>query len=75
MHTCWFVFYQDGYHENGDVGLERCDSMEAAEKFIADRIAAGARMGETRTILQYTVIEGRELKIQVLEFASKVAIV
>lgn len=52
-----FVYYADGYHSNGDVGLAEFDHRLEAEQFIAKRMAADS----DRTLAQYTVIEGSRL--------------
>jgi hypothetical protein len=65
-----FVYYSDGYYDNGDVGLEEFSNRAEAEKFIVLRMAADAR----RTLGQYTVIEGCRLKPRATEVVKVVRI-
>ena len=58
-----FVYYSDGYHSNGDVGLEEFFHREEAEEFIAKRMASD----DDRNLEQYIVIEGVRLKLRTAE--------
>lgn len=63
-----FVYYSDGYHGNGDVGLAEFFHHEEAEEFIVKRMA----VDPDRTLEQYTVIEGVRLKPTVAEIVKTV---
>lgn len=64
----YFVYYNDGYYENGDVGLKICNTRDEAEIFISERISQDSK----RTIDMYVVIEGNQLDIRAVEVVTKV---
>lgn len=66
-----FVYYADGYFENGDVGFESFSSSEAAEAFISERMSKDPK----RTLDMYTVIEGTERKLETIKVVTKVQLV
>ena len=63
-----FVYYNDGYYGNGDVGMDEFFHREEAEAFIVKRMAADP----DRTLAQYTVIEGVRLNPTVAEVVKTV---
>jgi hypothetical protein len=52
-----FVYYNDGYYNDGDVGLNRFDSNEEAEDFILKRLKT-VDSSRKRSLDDYIVIEG-----------------
>ena len=66
-----FIYYSDGYREDGDVGFHECSDMEEAEKFINDRLA-------TRTVKNpseaYIVIEGRRKQLKEVSVIREIRI-
>lgn len=63
-----FVFYSDGYYENGDVGFAEFATKNEAAAFIQRRMAAA----EKPSLENYRVIEGREIKPLAVEFATRI---
>ena len=62
-----FVYYDDGYYEEDGVGFQEFNSQKEAADFIAGRMAKAAKPN----INQYTVIEGKKLRILQIEYATK----
>lgn len=69
----FFVFYEDGYCDNGDVGIKKCDNKEQAEKFVLQRLI-NPETTEKRSIKNYVVIEGKEVQIRIIKEVSKIKI-
>lgn len=69
-----YVYYHDGYYDNGDVGLESFNTRDEAEEFVSVRARTHPRSdGKPRVLSEsYTVIEGRELKMEAVEVVSQV---
>jgi hypothetical protein len=65
-----YVYYSDGYCDNGDVGLEQFPDLQSAAEFIEKRL--GADCG--RSCRNYTVIDGHEMKLTAVEVVKKVLI-
>jgi len=63
-----FVFRDDDYPGDGGVGLEMFDTTSEAVAYITGRLA----QDDERSILNYTVIKGVELRLKVVEVATKV---
>lgn len=63
-----FIYFNDGYHSDGDVGLKICQTREEVEEFITERI----RQNPKRTLAMYTVIEGKELIAKPIEVITKI---
>lgn len=59
----YYVFYQDGYCDNGDVGLDFFDTEKEAVEFVEKRI----RRHEEPSIKNYIVIKGEEMTIEIIE--------
>lgn len=70
----WFVFYNDGYACNGDVGIQKFETCDAALQFISERIRtpSGQSGRDARNISDYTLIEGKEHPIKAAETVTKV---
>ena len=68
----YFVYYEDGYCDDGDVGLETCETAKDAQHFIEQRISQDPTK---RKIECYTVIEGKERELITIESTIKVGIV
>jgi hypothetical protein len=66
----YFVIYNDGYYDNGDVGWTSFDTLDDAVKFIEDRLSKAA----DPSLDNYTVIEGWCRKIEVVEVVRAVKI-
>ena len=64
----YFVFHSDGYADNGGVGLEEFDSIDAACDFISSR----TKDDHTRTISDYTLIKGVEVPLKTETVITKV---
>jgi hypothetical protein len=60
-----FVYYNDGYYNDGGVGLGQFDHQEEAEAFILKRLNAGPE----RTLNNYIVIEGLQRLPRIAEVA------
>lgn len=65
-----FVFYNDGYAEDGDVGLSEFENIEQAADFIELRIASDSN----RKLTDYKVIVGVEKNIEAVEMVKRVKI-
>lgn len=65
-----FIYYHDGFAENGDVGFEVKNDIEEATRFINDRMA----MSEKPNIENYTVVEGRALVLEPVEVVREITI-
>jgi len=65
----WFVYYCDGYFDDGDVGFEEFDDELDAIKFIEERIAMNKSSTEN-----YKVVQGFLKNIEPVEVVSKVKI-
>lgn len=65
-----FVYYDDGYYENGDVGFESFESRPEAENFVLGRM----KLDEKASVDKYIVIEGIQLKLEVKEVVKGISI-
>ena len=65
-----FVYYNDDYCDNGGVGLERFEDRTLAEKFILKRL----KMDDRKIVTNYTVIEGQEMPIKIVQTIHKIKI-
>jgi len=65
-----YVHYEDGNCCNGDYGLESCNSIAQAEKFIVGRMARA----DNPSIKDYKVIEGHECPLTVKKVVAEVKI-
>jgi hypothetical protein len=63
-----WVFFEDGYWDVGDVGWQSFESRDAAAQFIAERLAKA----EKPDAAKYLVVEGRELSIRLVEYATRI---
>lgn len=68
MNEKFFVFYNDGYCEDGDKDLAEFDTEEQAAKFITQRMSEDT----TRTLENYRVIKGHELSKNPVEVITKI---
>lgn len=67
----FFVYYRDGYDNNGDVGLAEFVYEEDALTFINDRLN---KKDEERTLEMYTLIEGKKLEVVPQEVITKLKV-
>ena len=65
-----FVYYNDGYYENGDVGFKTFESRSEAENFVLGRM----KLDEKASVDKYIVIEGIQLKLEVTEVVKGISI-
>jgi len=65
----YYVYYHDGYADNGDIGLEKFEEMDKVIKFIENRIVADPI---ERTKDMYTVIDGDEYEIEIVETVKSI---
>jgi len=66
----FWVFYNDGYYDDGDVGLAGPMTGAEATKFIEERMI----VKKSNTPEEYTVIMGSKLKIEVRATVSKIVL-
>jgi len=64
----YFVFFDDGYCDNGDVGLKEFSGLDDATNFISDRL----RQMPGRSVDSYALIEGRKVALKAVEVITKV---
>jgi hypothetical protein len=64
----FYVFYNDGYADDGGVGFEEFASDEAAISFVEQRLAGAAEPD----IKDYTIVVGRIMEIRAIEVVTKV---
>jgi hypothetical protein len=64
----YFVYYNDGCYENGDVGFNEFDNIDTALNFISERISADS----SREISDYALIEGKERKLKAVQLITKI---
>ena len=67
----YFVYYDDGYYDNGDVGLKSFETVKEATNFIDERLNDASEPDLTN---DYTLICGREIKLE-SQVVTKVGIV
>lgn len=65
----YFVYYTDGYFDNGGVGLEEFENKSQVANFIEKRI-----LQNKSNLSDYIIIEGKSLRSQIVEVVSKVEI-
>lgn len=66
----WYVYYSDGYYDNGDVGLETFDEPKEVKEFIEKRL----KKSEQPNPDNYKVVWGTEYNVITEEIAIKVFI-
>jgi hypothetical protein len=66
----FYVLYADGYYDDGNVGTHECNSAQEASDFISTRLAKA----ENPDVSHYRVIEGRELTIRPIQYATRIEI-
>lgn len=62
-----FVYYSDGLYDDGDIGFEEFDTRMGAIGFIEKRINE-----KQESINSYRLIEGRELTLREVKFATRI---
>ena len=65
-----FVYFNDGYPENGDIGLHVCETREQAETFITERMVADT----DRNLSMYVIIEGIQLQPFTINVVTKIVL-
>jgi len=63
----YFVLYEDDYCENGGHGWKNFPTKEEALRYIEMRIARSGR-----DLDDYTLIEGKELTLRLVEVITKI---
>ena len=66
----YFVFYSDDYPDNGGVGLKECETVEAAESFIEQRM----KVVKHNNLAHYKVIIGATVELTTVDKITKVKI-
>ena len=66
----WFVFFDDGYPEDGFVGMASFEHKEKAIEFIEQRIKANAYADTNLSM--YTLIYGKEIQMEAVEKVTKI---
>ena len=56
----FYVYYNDGYYENGDVGMKEFSSLDDVCSFINDRMSSDYK----RTLDNYQIIKGEEIYLK-----------
>ena len=69
----FYVYYADDYEGNDGKGFEKFESEKEALKFIEGRLGSEGCM--PRRVDHYTLVEGREKELTVVEVATKVKVV
>lgn len=64
----YFVYYSDGYADDGDVGLTICDTQLEVESFITERI----KQDPKRTLEMYMVIKGERIELKTVSVITQV---
>ena len=64
----FYVYYDDGYYDDGDVGLE----IKETEKQVADFILGRMAFRPKATCKNYTVIQGLRRNIEVVEVVKEI---
>jgi len=67
----YFVYYDDGYYDDGCVGLQYFDTREKALLFIEGRM----NVNQQRHLNNYLLIEGKVLVLRPVEVVTKLAVV
>lgn len=70
----YFIYYNDGYFDAGDVGFKAVKTKQKASEFIEHRISQVVKEGRDSNINSYTVIKGKECRIMPKVYASKIEI-
>lgn len=65
-----FVYYNDGYYSDGDVGISVFESRKDAQEFIQHRMS----IDPSRKLDNYMVIEGMKMHLTTVEVVKKVMI-
>lgn len=65
-----FVFFCDGYADNGYIGMVECETRAEAARFIEGRM----KLAEKPSINRYRVIDGRGLQPSAVEVATRIDI-
>ena len=75
MSKQFFVYYQDGYFDDGDIDIESFDSEQDALDFILERIKRSGKELTDNLLDNYRLIEGQEIQLVpkkvVVELATK----
>lgn len=64
----YFVFYEDGWAEDGDVGINVFDSEDEAVLYIEKRMGCDI----SRRIDQYKLIRGEIIDLEPVEIVTKI---
>ena len=64
----WYVFFNDGYPEDGFVGMDSFEHKEKAIEFIEQRIKQNAYAD----LSMYTLIYGKEIQMKAVEKVTKI---
>ena len=65
----FFLFYDYGHWENGEVGFESFDTKQEALQFINDRLKA---TNESVPLSAWKLIKGQQLDLEVVERITEV---
>ncbi len=63
-----FVYYEDDFFDMGGIGFKEFKSEVEAIKFIEERLSKV----ENPRIQDYTLIRGKKMSLQVVEYATKI---
>lgn len=66
----WILYYHDGYHENGDVGVEEFDSESQAIDAIEERLLTHREA----TLENYILIKGERVTLEAVSQISRVRV-
>lgn len=64
----YFVYYVDGYPEDGDFGMASFPKESEALQFIEGRL----KHGENRRLDQYTLVKGYLMQLKPVEVITKI---
>lgn len=67
----YWVYYHDGFCENGDEGLEGFEHRDEAESFINNRLI-GKHKREQSIKESYVIIKGTRIDIESVEAVTKI---
>ena len=71
----YFVYYHDGYSEDGDEGLKSFEHLKEAQTFIEERLNYKRRDKDSIEQDCYVLIRGTRLEIKPVETVTKIEII
>ena len=65
----YFVYYHDGYYDNGDLGITSFEALEKALDFISERLKHAS---DPDLANDYILIHGQAIELEAVQFITKV---